>query len=503
MATQSGSNYESVTEFYANRDVFLTGGTGFVGKVLIEKLLRSCPDIGRVFVLMRNKRGKTIEGRAAELLSCPLFDRLRKENSTALGKVVPVFGDITQLRLGMYAEDIQRLSNVSVAFHLAASVRFDDPLKEAIKNNICSTQELFELLKLTATGLRAVVHVSTAYSNPENRYVEEKLYPPKYDWKKLLQAADRYESQTLDALMKKLSHNSPNTYTYTKGLAEQVCNDYRGELPLAIVRPSVVLFTIQEPMAGWVDNFNGPTGMLVSAGLGITRTAYLRPKNRINIIPVDVVVKTIILAAWKRGTIDRHASSSPLPVYNSAVTYEQSLEYQEMLERGKEYLYEVPFSRTLWIPRGAPTDWIAFYYFKLFFTMVLPSFLLDLLIRALGHKPFLMKLQVKIHGSELALRYFVRNEWEFETTQMNQLLTILDKQDRKTFGWYMPRSMTGTYLEHAYITIRRYLVKDSDDTIPYAKRKLARMILVDRIIQLIVCSLMVVAIYRTTFAGNL
>lgn len=89
--------------------------------------------------------------------------------------MVPVFGDITQLRLGMYEEDIQRLSNVSVAFHLAASVRFDDPLRDAIKTNICSTQELFEMLKATAPQLRAVVHVSTAYSNPENRYVEEKV----------------------------------------------------------------------------------------------------------------------------------------------------------------------------------------------------------------------------------------------------------------------------------------------------------------------------------------
>uniref|UniRef100_A0A182MBQ0 Fatty acyl-CoA reductase n=1 Tax=Anopheles culicifacies TaxID=139723 RepID=A0A182MBQ0_9DIPT len=482
MTTQS-EGYESVTDFYANTDVFLTGGTGFLGKVLIEKLLRSCPDIGNVFVLMRNKRGKSIETRVAELVNYPLFDRLREENKSALSKVIPVFGDITKLRLGMYDEDIQRLSNVSVAFHLAASVRFDDPLKDAIKTNICSTQELFEILRTTAPKIRAVIHVSTAYSNPENFHVEEKLYPPKYDWKKLVQAVDRYEPETLDALMQKLSHNSPNTYTYTKGLAEQVCNDYCNELPLAIVRPSVVLFTIQEPMSGWVDNFNGPTGMLVSAGLGITRTAYLRPKNRINLIPVDVVVKTIILAAWKRGTIERTCGPSHLPVYNSAATYEQSLEYQEMLDRGKEYLYAVPFSRMLWVPRGYPTDWKALYYFKLIFTMLLPSFLLDLLIRMFGHKPL--------------------HEWEFDTKRTDNLIELLDEKDRSTFGWYMPRTLSGKYLENAYITIRRYLMKDPDDTIPYAKRKLARMILVDRIIKIIAGCFTLVAICRSIFPGSL
>uniref|UniRef100_A0A182QQH1 Fatty acyl-CoA reductase n=1 Tax=Anopheles farauti TaxID=69004 RepID=A0A182QQH1_9DIPT len=473
MATQSGC-YESVTDFYANTDVFLTGGTGFLGKVLIEKLLRSCPDIGRLFVLMRNKRGKSIETRVTELFDCPLFDRLKEENQSAIGKIVPIYGDIAQPRLGMCEEDIQRLSNVSVAFHLAASVRFDDPLRDAIKANICSTQELFEILKSTATKLRAVVHVSTAYSNPENRYVEEKLYPPKFDWKKITQAADRYDTETLDAIAKKLSSNSPNTYTFTKGLAEQVCNDYSSELPLAIVRPSVVLFSIDEPICGWVDNFNGPTGMLISAGIGITRTGYLPPRNRINIIPVDVVVKMVILAAWKRGTIERAVGPKHLPIYNSAVSYQQSLEYQEMLVRAKDYLFHVPFSRMIWVPRGFPTDSKALYCIMLLFTMLLPCYLLDLLIRLVGYKPFLMKLQSRIYSSEVALRYFTWHEWTFETKQANNLPCLLDEKDRTIFGWEMPDSLTGKYLENAYIPIRRYLMKDPDETIPQAKRKLAR-----------------------------
>uniref|UniRef100_A0A182NNF0 Fatty acyl-CoA reductase n=1 Tax=Anopheles dirus TaxID=7168 RepID=A0A182NNF0_9DIPT len=501
MATQSGC-YESVTEFYANTDVFITGGTGFLGKVLIEKLLRSCPDIGRIFVLMRSKRGKSIETRVAELFDCPLFDRLKEENKSATGKIVPIYGDITQKRLGMYEEDIQRLSGVSVAFHLAASIRFDDPLRDAIKTNICSTQELLEILKCTATKLRAVVHVSTAYSNPENRNVEEKLYPAKYDWKKLVQAVDRYESETMNALAEKLSHNSPNTYTYTKGLAEQVCNDYCSEVPLAIVRPSVVMFTIQEPMAGWVDNFNGPTGMLISAGIGITRTGYLPPRNRINLVPVDVVVKTIILAAWKRGTIERTAGPKHLPIYNSAVTYEQSMEYQEMLDRGKDYLFRVPFSRMLWIPRGFPTESKVLYYFSLIFTMLLPCYLLDLLIRMLGHKPFLMKLQVRIYGSEVALRYFAWNEWTFEKKQADNLPFLLDEKDRNTFGWVLPETLTGKYLENAYIPMRRYLMKDPDETIPYAQRKLARMELAERIILIITWCLLLVAFYKSVFAGS-
>lgn len=57
----------SIPEFYNNRDVFITGATGFVGKVLIEKLLRSCPNIKRVFLLLRSKRSKSINQRLEEI----------------------------------------------------------------------------------------------------------------------------------------------------------------------------------------------------------------------------------------------------------------------------------------------------------------------------------------------------------------------------------------------------------------------------------------------------
>lgn len=47
----------SIPEWFSNKSVFITGGTGFMGKVLIFKLLLSCPDIGDIFLLIRRKKG--------------------------------------------------------------------------------------------------------------------------------------------------------------------------------------------------------------------------------------------------------------------------------------------------------------------------------------------------------------------------------------------------------------------------------------------------------------
>lgn len=62
----------SISEFFAGRDVFITGGTGFMGKVLIEKLLRSCSKLSNIFLLIREKKQKTIMERINEIKNLPV-----------------------------------------------------------------------------------------------------------------------------------------------------------------------------------------------------------------------------------------------------------------------------------------------------------------------------------------------------------------------------------------------------------------------------------------------
>lgn len=62
----------SVSDFYNGKTVFITGGTGFMGKVLLEKLLRSCSGVAKIYLLIRPKKGQQARERLQQLLSSPV-----------------------------------------------------------------------------------------------------------------------------------------------------------------------------------------------------------------------------------------------------------------------------------------------------------------------------------------------------------------------------------------------------------------------------------------------
>lgn len=88
--------------------------------------------------------------------------------------MIAIEGDVSVVGLGLTTEVLHELRDVSVIFHSAASVRFDDILQSAIILNTRGTHEVIRFA-LTLANLASFVHVSTTYCYPDQRFIDEKV----------------------------------------------------------------------------------------------------------------------------------------------------------------------------------------------------------------------------------------------------------------------------------------------------------------------------------------
>lgn len=185
------------------------------------------------------------------------------EKPEMMKKIFPVWGEITAPNFALNAEQFNKVITESqIMFHLAASLKLEATLKPNIQMNLLGTKYVLDVAK-QMKNLVHMVHTSTAFCNVEHAVMEEKVYDYQHDPEDLIRCADWMSEEAMAIAQKQILGVHPNTYTYTKRLAEiLVRNEYNKGLPVSIVRPSIVCPSYKEPFPGWVDSLNGPPGIV-------------------------------------------------------------------------------------------------------------------------------------------------------------------------------------------------------------------------------------------------
>jgi len=474
MSSETRPIRSKVADFYAERKLFVTGATGFMGKVLIHKLLTSSPDIGGIYVLIRPKRGQEPNERLKHIFETAIFKETPKH---LLDKVVALAGDITLPKLGLSDDDEARLVNeVSVVFHSAATVKFEEDLSKSVTMNIQGTLAVIDLARKMGSNLASFVHVSTAYSHCYRSEIEETFYAnDDSSPDQVIEMVKRISASIIDEpeMTKKLIGKHPNTYTFTKALAEQAVQEQANDLPLSIFRPSIVVASSKEPVSGWIDNLNGPTGIFAGWASGILRTMRVDRKKKADFIPVDLAINMMCVIGWKTGKsgpVDKN--NNTIPIYNYTSGDNSPMRWMDFEYLGRKYVPKYPLEFVLWYPDGSFKDSVLVDKVYRVFQHYLPALLVDLGMRVVGKKPFMWTLVCKMTKAMHALEFFSTREWTWTNDNVHSLNDELEDEDRALFNCDLRKLPDwDTFIESYLLGIRHYLLKNDPSSMERSRIK--------------------------------
>ncbi|MBI1956552.1 MAG: SDR family oxidoreductase, partial [Acidobacteria bacterium] len=290
----------SVRESLAGKHILLIGVTGFIGKVWLIHLLSDLPEVGRIYLLIRRQGPHAALRRFEKIVAeSPAFDELYERHGDHLAqflseRIEVLEGDVSKPGLGIEPEIQARLrQKLDVIVNSSGLTDFNPDLREALANNVGAVAHLLDFLRQCDHA--ALLHLSTCYvaGARDGRVCEELLpnYTPartarfdaEQEWQALHELVRKTEAQAQSPavteelrglVIDKSAHGKslsatalenhiarhrtrwlraqltpagtqrakefgwPNTYTFTKSLAESLLASRGADLPVAVVRPS-------------------------------------------------------------------------------------------------------------------------------------------------------------------------------------------------------------------------------------------------------------------------
>ncbi|XP_058793887.1 fatty acyl-CoA reductase 1-like [Phymastichus coffea] len=453
-----------IDQFFAGQTLFISGVTGYLGKCLLEKLLRSCSDIRHIYILMREHKGKLLEERMEKYFDNVVFKRLREEHPDFKSKVTIVKGDLMAENLGMSDEDRATIQDrVSVIYHNAANVKFDVRASVSLRCNVLGTKKMLELARDCA-NLKVFVYVSTAYSHLYKKDIEEQFYPPPADLQAVqeaIEADERTEGGLPEDQLQALIGKFPNIYPYSKAIAEDLVRQYASNAKFAhaIYRPSIVVSAYKEPLPGWCGNTNGPVYIFLAAALGFIRAVYHY------CLPLDFVPSDLCINALIAVTRDAHVQwdkhqRQPV-VYNYGSSTVNPITFVMIRDLFDKVIPPNERSvKAVWLNHPLLIDRMWLFYLLHFLLHFLPACMIDFILLLSGKKPRVLAIFWKATQHLDKIDYFGNGNWKIHMPRTLQVIDKMNAADRDIFYCDIRNF---SWEEHTRITwrgLKLYILKE-------------------------------------------
>jgi len=456
-----------IENFYSGKTVLMIGASGFVGKCVLDKLLRDVPDLKAMYVMVRAKKDKDPMTRfKTEIASSRALEKLRTQagdwDAYMEKKVKAVGGDISTDGLGLSPEDHALVTeNVDIVINCAASINFTERVDVIMNTN---TKGPMRILDITSKCKKPVVyiHMSTAYVgswNPSGTRVMEELQKTNIDPEVLLK---KLETMTNDEIVKQTPEwigTHQNTYTFSKALGEMMLHRHRGNTAVGIVRPSIIVNSFHDPEPGWIENLSGAAAVALFSNLGRCPVVEGQLDTTLDLIPVDFVTNCTIAAAWDVANLpenDRfriyHSTSSCLNPTTPGKCAKGLVDFQK----------KFPSRKAMFRPTMRLVQ--SYWHYKVVLSAKLFEWGWKAFLKGKHAKMKIVTQLVKAYYTSELLRgfflYFASNEWFYDASNVLKLDEKLMDVDKKVFPINPTRFSWDPYWEEMNSGLLQFVLKE-------------------------------------------
>ncbi|KAL3597590.1 hypothetical protein D5086_009227 [Populus alba] len=270
----------SVLQFLENKTILVTGATGAVDAKSARERLHDEVIGKELFKVIREKHGASLHSFISE-------------------KVAAVPGDISYEELGVKDCSLkdEMWREIDVVLNFAATTNFDERYDVALGINTLGALHVLNFAK-KCVNVKMLVHVSTGEAR-------------RFGW--------------------------PNTYVFTKAMGEMLVVNFKDDLPVLIIRPTMVASTYKEPFPGWIEGVRTIDSIIVGYGKGKVSCFISGPQATLDVIPADMVVNAITVAMVAR------ARQHPESVYHLGSSLRNPVNFSNLHDFSFRYFSENPW----------------------------------------------------------------------------------------------------------------------------------------------------------------
>ncbi|KQK09277.1 hypothetical protein BRADI_2g47121v3 [Brachypodium distachyon] len=275
-------------------------------------------------------------------------------------KLCPLAGDVMYENFGLDKTKLEELyKNIDIIVNTAATTNFYERYDVAFDTNVLGAKHIAEFAN-KCTGLKMLLHVSTAFLAGEQEglilekaflkgetlregthlYIESELNIIK-DTRTELRAnysSEKAERKTMKelGLERARQFGWPNTYTFTKAMGEMMLGHLRGDLPVVIIRPSIITSLLKEPLPGWIEGIKTIDSVILGYAKQALKFFLVDPDTIMDVIPGDMVVNTMMVA------MVAHSGEQAQTIYHVTSSLRNPASYALLQESAHRYFIDNP-----------------------------------------------------------------------------------------------------------------------------------------------------------------